>query len=371
MPETFDAFRYISYLRSRWRPIAVSCATAVTIAAAVSFLLPRQYTATARIVIEPPAGTDLRAAVAVSPIYLESLRTYEQFASGDSLFQRAIERFGLRAGPIEGQKRRVLKVALIRNTRILEISATLPDPRKAQALAQFLAQETIDTSRSLSSDGDHDLTKVMLQQQKELQDRLEAMNAAWAETAAREPVQTLQVESDNAATLRAALDQQISNTELEIADATDRLKQATGGDAAEIRKQDGSARARLEQLRKQMQTVEKRSADRERLLASRLLRRERMEVDRKAALAQLSAVETQLREARSGASYRGERLKLVDPGIVPERPSSPNTPLNVAAALLLGLALPIVWLTLRMGYDEPRAAARRTSFQAYAKARDD
>ena len=48
-----------------------------------------QYTATARIVIDPPAGTDLRAAMAVSPIYLESLRTYEQFASSDSLFQKA------------------------------------------------------------------------------------------------------------------------------------------------------------------------------------------------------------------------------------------------------------------------------------------
>jgi hypothetical protein len=44
--------------------------------------------------------------------------------------------------------------------------------------------------------------------------------------------------------------------------------------------------------------------------------------------------------------------------------------LNVAAALLLGLALPIVWLTLRMGYDDQRAG-RRTVFQAYAKVRDD
>jgi capsule polysaccharide export protein KpsE/RkpR len=197
------------------------------------------------------------------------------------------------------------------------------------------------------------------------------MNAAWAETAAREPVQPLQAESTNAATLRAALDQQISNTELEIADAADRLKQATAADAVEIRKQDGSARVRLDQLRKQLQTLDKQSADRERLLAARLSRRERMETERKAALAQLTAVETQLREARSGASYRGERLKLIDPGIVPERPSSPNVPLNVAAALLLGLALPIVWLTLRMGFDDQRAAARRSGFHTYAKARDD
>jgi uncharacterized protein involved in exopolysaccharide biosynthesis len=67
---------------------------------------------------------------------------------------------------------------------------------------------------------------------------------------------------------------------------------------------------------------------------------------------QLTAMDTRLREARGEAGFRGERLKIVDPGIVPERPSSPNTPLNVAAAMLLGLVLPIVFLTLRMSYQE-------------------
>jgi capsular polysaccharide biosynthesis protein len=372
MAESIDAFRYMSYLRSRWRSIAASCATAVVIAAGVSLALTRQYTATARIVIEPPAGTDLRASVAVSPIYLESLRTYEQFASGDSLFQRAVEKFGLRSGPIESQKKRVLKVGLLRNTRILEISATLPDAAKAQALAQYLAQSTIETNRSLTGDGDQDLMQGMLTQQREMRERLDSLNTTWGELAAREPVATLQAEAENTATLRAGLDQQISNTELEIADAAERLPQAAaGGDAAEIRKQASNARARLEQLRRQAQTLERQGAEREKLLASRLARRERLDMERKAALAQLTGVETQIREARGGATFRGERLKLIDPGIVPERPSSPNLPLNVAVAFLLGLALPVVWLTLRMGYDDRRAIVRRTGFQAYAKAHDD
>ena len=57
--------------------------------------MERQFTATARIVIEPPAGTDLRAAMAVSPIYLESLKTYELFAASDSLFVGAAQHFHL------------------------------------------------------------------------------------------------------------------------------------------------------------------------------------------------------------------------------------------------------------------------------------
>ena len=106
MVETFDAFRYISYLRSRWRFIAVCCAVAVTLAIVASVTARKQYTATARVVIEPPAGTDLRSAMAVSPIYLESLKTYEQLASSDSQFQRAVQKFGLASGSIESLKRR-------------------------------------------------------------------------------------------------------------------------------------------------------------------------------------------------------------------------------------------------------------------------
>src|SRR5215831_6647285 len=106
MAEPLEVFRYIRYLRLRWRFVASSCAIAVGLAVVVSLLLPNRFTATARILIEPPAGTDLRSAMAVSPIYLESLKTYEHFASSDSLFQKAVEHFKLEGGAIESLKRR-------------------------------------------------------------------------------------------------------------------------------------------------------------------------------------------------------------------------------------------------------------------------
>ena len=46
---------------------------------------------------------------------------------------------------------------------------------------------------------------------------------------------------------------------------------------------------------------------------------------------------------------------MIDPGIVPERPSSPNLPLNIAVAMLAGLVLPILYLTLQMNFQERRA----------------
>ncbi len=362
MAAALDGFRYIGYLQSRWRAIGASCLLATALAGGISALLPREYTATARIVIEPPAGTDLRAAVAVSPIYLESLKTYEQFAASDSLFRTAVDRFGLRAllgnRPVETLKKRVLQTGLLRNTRILEISATLPDAHKAQALAQFIAEATADLSRSLLRDADPDLLRAMEQQREELQARLRAAEAAWLDLAAREPVGELEAESENAALLRSSLQEQLTNTGLEIADEQQRLGTAAGGEAAEIRREQASAVARREQLRNQLDSLARQAAERDRLLSLRTAHRQRADSERKAAQAQLTAVETQLREARGGAAYRGERLRIIDPGIVPERPSSPNLPLNVAAAFLLGLCLPLLWFTLELSCRDAREIRR-------------
>lgn len=156
MIESPEAFRFIGYIISRWRLVALTCLTAMILAGGGSLALPREYTATTRILIEPPASEDPRSTLAVSPIYLESLKTYEYFASNDSLFQRAANRFQLRElvghKPIETLKKQVLRIGIVRNTRILEINATLPDANRAQALSQFLAEETVGLSTSTNAE---------------------------------------------------------------------------------------------------------------------------------------------------------------------------------------------------------------------------
>src|SRR5439155_6119680 len=108
MYESFDAFEYIEYLRRRWRVIAAACGVALLVVLPVSLLLPKRYTATASIVIDPPGGSDARIATAVSAVYLESLKTYERYATSDSLFELAIQRFHLDSGSAQSLKRRVL-----------------------------------------------------------------------------------------------------------------------------------------------------------------------------------------------------------------------------------------------------------------------
>ena len=67
--ESFNAEEYLGYLRRRLKFILLVCAGAGVLALGISLLLPKQYTATARIAIDPPAG-DPRASTSVSPIYL-------------------------------------------------------------------------------------------------------------------------------------------------------------------------------------------------------------------------------------------------------------------------------------------------------------
>jgi uncharacterized protein involved in exopolysaccharide biosynthesis len=369
MVESFDSFRYIGYLQSRWRQIAASAGIAVALAAGISLVMPARYTATARIVIQPPAGADVRSSTAVSPIYLESLKTYEQFASSDSLFQKAAQRFQLSGGAIETLKRRVLKVGIVRNTRILEISATLADARKAQALAKFLAESTVELNRASSSEGDQELLAGLEQQEHDINASLQQTDAAWSAAVSREPTAGLEAAIQEGSSQRSTIEEQIQSQEVEIAGLVDRIKAGDAG--GEMGKEVSNARARLTEMRRHLTDLNTQMAESEKLLGERQAHRDRLEANRNANQTALAAVEGRLRDARNERGFRGERLQVIDPGIVPERPSSPNIPLNIVVALLAGLVLPILYFTLRMNFQERRDAWEPANFRRPVRARDE
>ncbi len=347
MPEPVNTYRYLSFLSARWRFIAVSCIIAVTLALAVSLTRPNQYTATCGILIEPPAGTDIRSALGVSPIYLESLKTYEHFAASDSLFLRALDRFQLRqrfpGRPVESLKATILKVGMVRDTKILEIKVTLPDARTAQALALYLGEETVKLSRTVDDEGDRELTQATEKQEADARARLDQSEAAWAHTSAEQPVEQLQQEIQSGGDLKSSLERQLLRIEVDSAEAP-------AGEAA-------ANKARAETLRKQLAQVERDLTAHEELLARRMGERDRLDAQRTASQQAYAAVEQRLSQVRGDLGYRNERLKIIDPGIVPERPSAPNTTLHVLAALLLGLVVPVIYLTLELSFRTQRSSA--------------
>src|SRR5437764_14035336 len=96
MTDAFDAVEFAGYVRARWRGILICCAAALLLSGVGSLFLPKRYTATASLLIEPPAGLDPRGATAVSPVYLESLKTFEHVASSDTLFLEALDHLHIR-----------------------------------------------------------------------------------------------------------------------------------------------------------------------------------------------------------------------------------------------------------------------------------
>ena len=345
--EPVNTYRYLSFLGSRWRFIAASCAIAVSLALGVTLTRPNLYTATCRILIEPPAGSDIRSALGVSPIYLESLKTYEHFAGSDSLFLRALDKFQLRqrfpGRTVESLKAGILKVGMVRDTKILEINVTLPEPKTAQALAQYLGEETVKLSRSVDLEADQDLSQAIEKQEADAQARLDRSEAAWTRTDAQQPIEGLEQEVQSIGGLKSSLERQLFRAEAD----------AAAGDAREA----AASRARADTLRKQLAQVERDLPAKEELLARRSAERDRVIAERTASREAYATVETRLSQVRSDRGYRSERLKIIDPGIVPEQPSSPNVSLRVLAALLLGIVVPVVYLTLELSYRTQRARA--------------
>jgi uncharacterized protein involved in exopolysaccharide biosynthesis len=268
-------FRYLDHLRRRWPVIALAVGVAVVLALVAGLITPAQYTATARILIESPAAGDLRASMAVSPVYLESLKSYAILASGDRLFADAIDHLHLqRSRSIEQMKNSVLKVTIPRSTKVLEVAATLPDPRQAQALAHYIAERTVALARDLALEADRDaLTDAQKQQD----------------------------------------------------DARAQLKQS---EAAQVNSAAGSANAIRSTKTESLQLA-------------------------------IEAAQMHLQEVRSTAGYRAERLKIFDPGVVPERPSSPNIPLLLLAAVLVALTASLVYVTFEFNYRLEKSAAPR------------
>ena len=340
MAEPVNTYRYLNFLAARWRFIAVSCLVSVTLASGVSLLRPKQYTATCRILIEPPAGTDIRSALGVSPIYLESLKTYEHFAGSDSLFLRALNQFELRRRfpdrPVESLKASILRVGMVRDTKILEIKVTLLDPKIAQAFALYLAEETVKLSRSVDQEADQDLSQAIEKQQSEAQARVDRSEAEWTRELAEQPIDELEQQIQSNGELRASLERQLLCAEVDASEG-----QASGEDV----------------LRKQVAQVEHDLSAAQSLLARRMAERERLGAERDASQEAFTMVQTRLGQIRADRGYRSERLKIIDPGIVPERPSAPNIPLAVIAAMILGVTVPVIYLTLELSYRMQRAHA--------------
>ena len=336
IPPRFEALEYVLYLRRRWIFVAVSCATAGILTLLGSLLMTTRYTSSATILIEPAAGADPRALTAISPIYLESLKTFETVATSGTLFERALEKFKLRpqggSESIESIKARVLKVSKLRDTKILEINVTLPDAKQAQAVAQFLAEETIRIAASVSREAGRDLVEDLEHQQETARVQLADAQTEWAKVKAALPIESARTQLDSMMETVARLRRELYD-----------------GEALDAEYPSATTKARIESLSARVKDVDAAIAAKSKLLAETASRIEVLDAERKTRQTAFDLAMRRAQDLRASLSYSTERLKIIDPGTVPERPSEPRRGLYCIAAVGIALVGSLVYLSASYG----------------------
>jgi uncharacterized protein involved in exopolysaccharide biosynthesis len=334
-----QAVEFAAYLAGRWRIVLIACVSAVILAGAASLILPSRYTATATLMIEPPAGMDPRTATSLSPVYLESLKTFEHLASSDSLFSQALDELGIRAryagSSIESLKRSVLKVDKPVSTRVIEISATLEDPRQAQKLARYIAEHTVALSDSMTQRSAADSAQEARANLDSAEKRLRAAVAAGDKPPS---VTGVEDELSSLSELKYSIDRDLSDARAELA------AMPGGADASLLRSKIADLEKQDRQFDAQLKSL---GANLEHSTA----RRNELENESKSARLSYDAARTKLDDISASAAFRGERLQVLDPGILPERPSFPNVPLNMLVAFVLSLIAAVSYVAIRFAWE--------------------
>lgn len=375
MRNTSDGLEFAGYLWRRRALVAIACASALAVAGIASLLLPARYTATASILIEPPGGNDPRSATAVSTVYLESLKTYERMASSDTLFEHALDDLHIRERypgvSTDTLKRRILEVSKPTGTTILDISATVSDAKSAQALAQYIAERTVALRGSLDQQADEELTKEPQRIFGAAKARREAAEKAKDEFTRATPVEALDKEVVLTGELKLEVGKELARTRAELANYLGQQQAPQPSEAGE--RQSGWTQFEITATRTKIQDLE--NQDRVLLLALKVkgnlledLRRKRdaLDAELKSARADEDIENTKLSDVKSLSAARGVRLKILDPGIVPRRPSFPNPPLNLAVAFVLSLAASIGYVAIRFAYDRTRETRLEPVFSRHS-----
>ena len=86
------------------------------------------------------------------------------------------------------------------------------------------------------------------------------------------------------------------------------------------------------------------------MLEKRRQHRDTLEAQAKSARAQYELGLNRSNETLMQAAFRGERLEIIDPGTIPEQPSSPNIPVNMVIAFFAALIGCSIYLALKFSF---------------------
>jgi chain length determinant protein EpsF len=186
---TFSQF--LSVLRARWWVVALVLGLTVATTLVVSLLLPRQYTATASVVVDfkPDPISAVMFGGMASPAFMA---TQVDIITSERVAQRVVRNLRLNESPqvrqqwldetggegtieqwLSGLFQRQLEVKPSRESSVINISYRAPDPRFAAALANAFMQAYIQTALELRVDPARNYSTFFDTRAKEARETLE------------------------------------------------------------------------------------------------------------------------------------------------------------------------------------------------------
>ena len=162
--------QFLSILRARWWVVALVLGLTVATTLLVSLLLPRQYTATASVVVDfkPDPVSAFAFGGGASPAYMA---TQVDIIRSERVAQRVVRNLKLNENPQVRQQwldetggegnievwlasvfQKQMDVVPSRESSVIAVSYKAPDPRFAAGLANAFAQAYIDTALELRTD---------------------------------------------------------------------------------------------------------------------------------------------------------------------------------------------------------------------------
>lgn len=360
MPSPFDLNSYLRALAARWKSIVAVTLGAAAIAFAVSMVLPSTYEATVLMTIQPGiAGASNPAAM--SPAYLDSLRSYEQWLQSDGLVSQLLQSQKIEDYSVESFRRSALRVNLGKGTRTLTVSVRMTDPKRAHEAAVKLAEMAVaannGVARAETEQARAAADREVEEARKPLlaaQDALEQFNRETRGEEAFRQVQqhiesksTYQTELMDAKVRLAEQEARLSSLTAQVEKAGSATLQQSLREQAETARTEAAAlRARRDTLLATLAALEPALARGQAALATLESKRHALERDYQAAEQRFKALGTRATDSGISAGLRHEDLQIADPGVVPSRPVSPRPALNTALGAMLGWIAALLYESL-------------------------
>jgi len=338
--ETFEVRSYLGHLGRRWRTLFAVPIVAMAVALLISLALPRKYDAKVTLLVQ--SGTsDPRLPQALNQVYLEYLRSYEQLIQGSALLARVIQEFHLEMS-VDQFRSQALDVEMLRLSKLLTIRVRWEDPQKAHQMALFLAKEAVRSTEGLRDDEAERAARVAQAEVGHAQSRMEEASAKLLEFRLKAREEELsraaQVEMDS----KSEYEKQLAQSQILIPELEARAAAPTN-QAKDIAVSLAAEQAKQAALRKALQDVDASLSRHQASLLKAQAGSANLERAYSAAQDSLKVATSRVNEARASAASRTEQLQIADPGIVPQRPSSPHYLFNALLALALGFFVAVIY----------------------------